>query len=38
MARAAELKVAMISARYSSATEHRADELKITDVYNGEFK
>ena len=36
-ARAADLKIAIISARYSSATEHRAKELNITDVYNGEL-
>jgi len=35
MARAAELKVALISGRYSDATKFRADELKIKDVYNG---
>jgi 3-deoxy-D-manno-octulosonate 8-phosphate phosphatase (KDO 8-P phosphatase) len=35
MARAAELKVALISGRYSDATKFRADELKITDLYNG---
>ena len=35
MARAADLKIALISGRYSSATEHRAKELKIEDVYNG---
>ena len=34
-ARAAGLKIAVISARYSSATEHRVKELGITDVYNG---
>ena len=34
-ARAADLKIAVISARYSPATEHRAKELGITDVYNG---
>ena len=34
MARAAELKVALISGRYSDATKFRADELKIKDVYN----
>jgi len=35
MARAADLKIALISGRYSPATEHRAKELKIGDVYNG---
>jgi 3-deoxy-D-manno-octulosonate 8-phosphate phosphatase (KDO 8-P phosphatase) len=35
MARAADLKIALISGRYSEATEHRAKELKIEDVYNG---
>ena len=35
MARAANLKIALISGRYSSATESRALELKIEDVYNG---
>ena len=35
-ARAADLKIAVISARYSPATEHRTKELGITDVYNGE--
>ena len=35
MARAAELKVALISGRFSDATKFRADELKIKDVYNG---
>jgi len=35
MARAADLKIALISGRYSPATEHRAKELKIEDVYNG---
>ena len=34
-ARAANLKIAIISARYSAATEHRAEELGIDDVYNG---
>ena len=34
-ARAAELKIAIISARYSPATEFRAKELKIDDCYNG---
>jgi Low specificity phosphatase (HAD superfamily) len=35
MARAAELKIALISGRYSPATDSRAKELNITDVYNG---
>ena len=35
MARAAELKVALISGRYSDATKFRAEELNIKDVYNG---
>ena len=35
MARAANLKIALISGRYSPATEYRAKELKINDVYNG---
>ena len=34
-ARAADLKIAIISARYSPATEQRAKELGIEDVYNG---
>ena len=34
-ARAADLKIAIISARYSPATEFRAKELKIDDCYNG---
>ena len=34
-ARAADFKIALISARYSPATEYRAKELGITDVYNG---
>ena len=34
-ARAADLKIAIISARYSPATEYRAKELGIKDVYNG---
>ena len=34
-ARAAKLKIAIISARYSPATEFRAKELKIDDCYNG---
>ena len=35
MARAAKIEVALISGRFSSATEHRAKELGIEDVYNG---
>ena len=35
MARAADLRIALISGRYSPATEHRAKELKIEDIYNG---
>ena len=35
MARAANLRIALISGRYSAATEYRAEELKIKDVYNG---
>tara|TARA_X000001036_G_scaffold267108_1_gene248009 strand:+ start:1538 stop:2068 length:531 start_codon:yes stop_codon:yes gene_type:complete len=35
MARAANLKIALISGRYSSATKYRFEELKIEDVYNG---
>ena len=35
MARAAELKIALISGRYSKATEIRAKEMRIEDVYNG---
>ena len=35
IARAAEIKVALISARFSPATEHRAKELRIEDIYNG---
>tara|TARA_Y100001968_G_C19126348_1_gene604430 strand:+ start:108 stop:635 length:528 start_codon:yes stop_codon:yes gene_type:complete len=34
-ARAADLKIAIISARYSPATEHRIKELGIKDIYNG---
>jgi len=34
-ARMAGLKIALISGRYSKATEARANELKIEDVYNG---
>ena len=33
--RQAGMKLALISGRYSSATEERAAELKIEDVYNG---
>ena len=35
IARAANLKIALISGRYSLATERRAKELDIKDVYNG---
>ena len=35
MARAAGFKIALISGRYSPATEYRAKELNIGDVYNG---
>jgi len=35
MAKAADIKIALISGRYSPATEHRANELDIEDVYNG---
>ena len=35
MARTAGLRIALISGRYSPATESRAKELKIKDVYNG---
>ena len=35
VARMADLKVAFISGRFSKATEARAKELKIQDVYNG---
>ena len=35
MANAANIKIALISGRYSPATEHRAQELKIKDIYNG---
>ena len=34
-ARAAKLKIALISGRYSPATEQRAKELEIKDLYNG---
>ena len=37
MARAADLKVALISGRYSDATKFRAEELKIEDIYNGQL-
>ena len=35
MAKAAGYKIALISGRYSPATEYRAKELNIKDVYNG---
>ncbi len=35
VARAAGLGIALISGRYSEATESRAQELRIEDVYNG---
>ncbi|MEE8341810.1 MAG: HAD hydrolase family protein [Candidatus Neomarinimicrobiota bacterium] len=35
MARAANLKIALVSGRYSKTTEIRAKELHIEDVYNG---
>tara|TARA_B100001250_G_scaffold254441_1_gene218904 strand:- start:405 stop:935 length:531 start_codon:yes stop_codon:yes gene_type:complete len=35
IAKAAGLKIAFISGRYSSATESRAKELKIDEIYNG---
>lgn len=35
LARAADLKIALLSGRYSEATQARADELHINDVYNG---
>lgn len=35
IARAANLRMAIISGRHSDATEQRAKELKIEDVYNG---
>lgn len=35
MARATDLRIALISGRYSKATELRANELRITDLYNG---
>ena len=35
MARAANLKIALVSGRYSKATEIRAKELHIKDLYNG---
>ena len=35
MAKAAGIKIALISGRYSIATELRAKELDVRDVYNG---
>ena len=35
MVRAAKLRVALVSGRYSKATEIRAKELHIEDLYNG---
>ena len=35
VARAIDMKIALISGRYSKATEIRAKELRIEDVYNG---
>ena len=35
VARALDIKIALISGRYSKATEIRAKELRIEDVYNG---
>ena len=35
MAKSAGYKIALISGRYSPATEYRAKELRIEDVYNG---
>ncbi len=35
VARAVNIKIALISGRYSKATEIRAKELRIEDVYNG---
>ena len=35
MARAANIKIALISGRFSAATDERAKELNIIDVYNG---
>ena len=35
VARAVNLKIALISGRYSKTTETRAKELRIEDVYNG---
>ena len=35
MARAANFRIALISGRYSAATEYHAEQLKIKDVYNG---
>ena len=37
VARAVDMKIALISGRYSKATEIRAKELRIEDVYNGTF-
>ncbi len=37
VARAVNLKIALISGRYSKATEIRAKELRIEDVYNGKL-
>ncbi len=34
-ARAVGINIALLSGRYSEATQARADELKIEDVYNG---
>jgi len=35
LARSAKLKIALISGRYSKATDIRAKELRIKDLYNG---
>ena len=35
LAKVAGLKIALLSGRYSSATEIRGKELKIEDIYNG---
>jgi len=35
IARVAGIKIALISGRYSEATAIRAEELKITEIYNG---
>ena len=35
MAKIADIKIALVSARFSPATEERAKELKIYDIYNG---